>query len=119
MSNQKDSKNEQEFVSQIREALDTSVKRLDAGTRHKIIASRKRALAKHNENSSFILRWSKPAFAIAASVLIVLAIVQIQSPNTLEQENIEALELIVAQDTLDMYEELDFYAWLADEDVTT
>lgn len=119
MSDQKNSRDEQEFVSQIREALDTSVKRLDADTRHKIIAHRKRALDKHNENNRFILRWSIPAFAIAASVLITLAIVKIQSPITLEQESIEALELIVVQDTLDLYEELDFYVWLADEDVTT
>lgn len=119
MSDQKDNRNEQEFVSQIREALDTSVKRLDADTRHKIIARRKRSLAKHNEKSSLILLWSKPAFAIVASVLIVLAIVKIQLPNTLEQENLEDLEFIVAQDTLDLYEELDFYVWLADEDVTT
>lgn len=119
MSDQKNSRNEQEFVSQIREALDTSVNRLDADTRHKIAERRQHALVKHKKNSSIIFRWSKPAFAIAASVLIALAIVKIQSPNTLEQENVEALELIVSQDTLDMYEELDFYVWLADEDVTT
>lgn len=119
MSDLKNSNNRQEFVSQIREALDDSVERMDADTRHAIITRRKRALAKQHSNKSLITRWSKPAFAIAATVVIALVIVNMQFLNTLEQENIEALELIVAQDTLEMYEELDFYAWLADEDVTT
>ena len=119
MSNLKDSSNDQGFVSQIRETLDASVEQMDADTCHKIIMSRKLALAQHKEKSSSMLGWSKPAFAIAITVLVALVIVKLQLPNTMEQENIEAIELIVSQDTLDLYEDLDFYAWLADEDVAT
>ena len=93
MSNLKDSNKDQEFVSQIRQALDASVEQMDAETRHKIIMRRNQVLGQNSESRTFLLGWRKPAFAIAFSVLVALVLVNIQSPNTIEQENIEALEL--------------------------
>ena len=36
----------------------------------------------------------------------------------LQGEGVEAIELIASQDTFELYEELEFYTWLAEEDVT-
>lgn len=124
MSEEKQNSSEQDFVAQINEALDASVDRIDAETRQKLNAARRNALAQQKQKVFLASSWSKAIFATALSVFVAVLVVKTQFPVTTEQgvieeENLEALELIAAQDTLDMYEELEFYSWLVDEDVTT
>lgn len=119
MSVDKQKLSEKEFVTQIREALDASVERIDAETRHKINAARKQALAQQKQNTFFASHWGKAGIATALSIFIAILIVKTQLPGPIEEEGIEAMELMAAQDTFDMYEELEFYTWLAEEDVTT
>lgn len=119
MSSDKHKLGEQEFVTQVRDALDDSVERIDAETRHNIIAARQQALAQHKQNTFFASSWSKAAIATTLSIFVAVLIVKTQLPGSIEEESIESMELMAAQDTLDMYEELEFYTWLADEDATT
>ncbi len=119
MSIDKQKLSEQELVTQIREALDDSVERIDAETRHKINAARQKALAQQKQSTFFALRWGTAGIATALSIFIAILIIKTQLPGSIEEEDIEAIELMAAQDTFDMYEELEFYTWLAEEDVTT
>ena len=124
MNKEKQNLSEQKFVAQINEALDASVDRIDAETRQKLNAVRRNALSQQKRNIFLSSGWSKAIFATALSVLVAVLVVQTYNPfmqeqGVIEEENIEALELIAAQDALDMYEELEFYSWLVDEDVTT
>ena len=109
--------NEQKFVSKVCEALDDSVNRIDAETNQRIIAARQQALAKAPRNRA--LPKLLTAVATAASILLAVIIVNTQFNQPIENENVEAIELLAEQENFELYEELDFYAWLAEEDVTS
>ena len=124
MSKDKQNSSEQDFIAQINEALDASVDRIDVKTRQKLNAARRNALTQQKQKVFLVSNWSKAIFATALSVFVAVLVVKTHNPfpqgqDVIEEENIEALDLIAAQDTLDMYEELEFYSWLVDEDVTT
>lgn len=124
MSKDKQNSSEQDFVAQISEALDASVDRIDADMQQKLNAARRHALSQQKQKVFLASSWNKAIFATALSILVAVLVVKTQFPSSTEQglieeESIEALELIAAQDALDMYEELEFYSWLVDEDVTT
>ncbi len=113
--------NDQQLVDQVCENLDASIERIDAETRHRLVAAREKALAQRKPLLGF--NWGTAAFAsiftAALAVLIVTTQLPISSDNLLEEESIEAIELMAGQDTLDLYEELEFYAWLAEEDAAS
>lgn len=118
---QNSNENDQQFVKQVCENLDASLERIDAETRHKLITAREKALAQRQP--IFTFNWSNAAFATAFTVALAILIVTTQLPfttnNVLEEEGIEAMELMAAQDTLELYEELEFYTWLAEEDAAS
>ncbi len=124
MSNDKQNSSERELLTRISKALDDSVDRLDAETCHKLNAARQRALAQQKRKTFFTSNWNKAILATAFTVFIAVLVVKPQWPlineqGVIEEESFEAMELMAAQDALDLYEELEFYTWLADEDVTT
>ena len=119
MNDEKQNVSEQKFVAQITEALDASVDRIDAETRQRINAGRQRALEQDKRKPFLVATWNKTMLAAALSIFVAVLVVKMQYQAPIEEENIEAMELMAAQDTLDLYEELEFYTWLAEEDVTT
>ena len=119
MSDEKQNVSEQKFVAQVTEALDASVDRIDAETCQKINVARRRALEQNKRKSFFAPTWNKTVLAAALSIFVAVLVVKTQFQAPIEEENIEAMELMAAQDTLDLYEELEFYTWLAEEDVAT
>ena len=121
---EKQALNEEELVAQVRESLDASVQRQDAETRHKLIAAREKALAQSKRNSIFTSVWLKPAFATACAVFVAFFIINTQFPitqnqNVVQSNEIEIIETLAEQDNLELYEELEFYTWLAQEDAAT
>lgn len=116
MSTENQNIKDENVVSQVRDALDDSVKRIDAETSQRITAARQAALAKAPK------RFSMPKFfaatATALSIFVAVLLVNTQLNQNLETESVEAIELIASQDTIDLYEELEFYTWLVEEDVT-
>ena len=107
---------DEKLVSQVCEALDDSVSRINAETSQRIIAARQKALASSPRKfgSGKFFAVTATAFSIVFAVTIVLT--QLNQP--IENESVEAIELIASQDTFELYEELEFYTWLAEEDVT-
>jgi len=116
--------NDEKLVSHVRDALDDSVNRIDAETSQKIVAARKSALAL-NESKWTLKRFSMPKiFAVAAtafSIFIAVIIVnsQLNHPQLDSSGETEAIELAATQDSIELYEEIEFYTWLAEEDVTS
>lgn len=107
---------DEKLVSQVSDALDDSVNRIDAETSQRLVAARKQAL------SSTPRKFSMPkiftAAATALSIFIAVIVVNLQfNQSTISEEN-EAIELAATQDSIELYEELEFYTWLAEEDVT-
>ena len=119
MSNEKHNVTDQEFVDQIRKTLDDSVERIDADTRHKLIAARQQALVQHQNKTWFSASWTKATFATAFSIVLAIVVVKTQLTETLELDENEAIDLVVATDTIDLFEDLEFYTWLAEHDAAT
>jgi len=111
--------NDEKLVSQVRDALDDSVNRIDAETNQRIIAVRKQALA--STKSSWLSKIFTPAKIIAASATALSIFVAVFLVNTqLEQtKEIDAIEIAGTKDAVELYEEIEFYTWLVEEDVTS
>ena len=106
---------EQSFINNIRQALDSSTEQLDAGITRRLRLARAKALESYPEKYSF---W-KPAgsFALASMLLVVIGVWQFggnERVNTVDgmAQVMEDLEMIASSDSLHLYENLEFYQWL-------
>lgn len=104
------------FNSSIRQRLDNSTEELDVEISRQLRLARYRALDSYEEKHSY---W-KPAggFALATMLLAAIGVWQfggnergIESVNGMTQ-TMENLELIASSDSLQLYEDLEFYQWL-------
>ena len=116
MSTEKQNIKDEKIVSEVCDALDDSVKRIDAQTAQGITTARQAALAKAPKRFSIPKLFA--ATATALSIFVAVLLVNTQFNQNLETESVEAMELIASQDTIELYEELEFYTWLVEEDVT-
>ncbi len=107
---------EQSFLNNIRQALDNRTDQLDADISRQLRLARSRALESYQEKHSY---W-KPAggFALATMLLAAIGVWQfggqesgIERGNAMAQA-MEDLELIATSDSLQLYEDLEFYQWL-------
>jgi len=109
--------NDEKLVSQVRDALDDSVNRIDAETSQRIVAARKQALSKAPRKFSLPKLFA--AAATAASVFIAVVIVNSQLNQPVVSDEHGTIEIAATQDSTELYEELEFYTWLIEEDVTS
>lgn len=104
---------EQQLLTQVHRALDEGVAGLDGATRSRLAQARARAL----EPRHGYRRWWLPAGgAVLASVLT--AVVWLGQPLPLPDNGFSGvtdLELLTANDDLELYQELEFYHWLEEE----
>ncbi len=107
--------NDEKLISQACDALDDSVNRIDAETSQRIIAARENALKRISKR--FNLPKLFTAAATAFSILIAVVIVTSQFNQPVETEETQAIEIVATQDAIELYEELEFYTWLVEEDV--
>jgi hypothetical protein len=118
-----DETREREFLSQSRNVLDGSVEAIDPATRTRLRAARATALASARSRS----RWLPVGglVAVASAALLVIALWRAGSPAGPGQSiaempapsathPVEPLPLAAAED-LDLYLDLDFFIWLAEE----
>ena len=103
---------EQSFLNNIRQALDNSSDSLDADITRQLRLARSRALEQYEEKYSY---W-RPAsgFALATMLLVAIGVWQFsgyERSNGMAQ-TMEDLELIASSDSLQLYEDLEFYQWL-------
>lgn len=108
---------DENVVSKVCEALDDSVNRVDAETSQRLVAARKKALEQTQKRFSVPKLFA--AAATAFSVLIAVVIVSTQLNQPVATEDSQVIELVATQDTSELYEELEFYTWLVEEDVTS
>jgi hypothetical protein len=103
------------FIARLKSVLDRSAGALDAPTRVRLQAARRRALEQAPVARAFTPRWLVPAGA--AAVLAVVAVLGLwwlpaSAPPPIAA-NLEDAELLFAADSLELYQNLDFYRWLA------
>jgi hypothetical protein len=104
-----------ELARRARQLFDQSVQELDAETLSRLNRGRQRALAevKHGGTPAAWLRWTPVAVAAAAAVAVVIVWNPGNGVDDLPRTADSDLELLLAEDELEMLEDLEFYRWMA------
>jgi len=97
-----------------REAYRDSLEGIDAATRSRLTQARHRALQELPKRRSRAVRWL-PAGAVAAAALMAWVLVS-TGPTGLSQPEQADIEILLAEDELEMFEDLEFYAWIDELD---
>jgi hypothetical protein len=104
------------FETRITRALDEEVARLDGATRSRLRQARARALDSMARRPAQHARWWLPAGAALASIFLAVVLWRDQSePFTAQLVAPTDFELLSAEESLELYQDLDFYLWLERE----
>lgn len=109
--------NHKDNIDRITRELDSAVDELDELTLVRLRTARKQALADAAQRKPAWgqRRWLLPAAGLAAAcLLLVLVGLQWWGPETTQDTLIAAqdMDIMMAQDDLEMYSDLEFYRWL-------
>ena len=108
------------FTQNIQHALDNGIEELDADVSRRLRLARYQALEAYQEKHNY---W-KPAsgFALATMLLVAIgvwqfggnqrSIEQFNERDTVIAQSNEDLELIASSDSMQFYQDLEFYQWL-------
>ena len=109
---------EKRFIDNVKKALDLDKENLDAGTQSKLNQIRQKALDAGERKGFDIRQWlTLPTAGWATACLIVLGLaIYTQQPNGTSPP-LEDIDLLAAEDNLEFYDGLEFYAWLAEENI--
>ncbi len=113
----KNTDDEISFLRKVKISLDQSEEGIDAGTLSRLHRIRQNALKLKKPEKTGRLKWFPaplPALATAGMVLLAVFIFSTGDTEFPSSNNLEDLE-ILASSNLEFYEDLDFYAWLAEE----
>lgn len=121
---------EREFLGAVKSTLRRSEDNIDALTQARLRAARHRAVAKHQENprglfsNILALEWlhhRQLMLSAAMSLTIVGALLlffNLQQPQSRLTPMLEDIELLSSSDDLELYQDLDFYVWMEDEQIS-
>jgi hypothetical protein len=112
-----------DFESRAKRIFDDSVRSLDGHTRSQLAQARARALDAGSAGwrNRFDARAWFPAGAAAAAVLAALVVWQgpymTENPigSSVELAAFDDLDILLGDEELELYEELEFYAWLLEQ----
>jgi hypothetical protein len=119
--------NETELVKHIGHHLDAQTEALDETTKSRLYDARRRALNHYHQGYQKQTLWTKIIVRIdfqrwrmrgvaLASIVLVAAVTLPLWQSTQEQPfGAEDLEILAAVDSPEFYEDLEFYAWLAEQ----
>jgi hypothetical protein len=112
------SEQEARLLEKARQSLLASEDRLDAATLSRLREARAKALEAADARSRGFFRipdWMRVgAFATAAAAVMVFAIWVDPPKPELPVKAVDEFEMVLYADNLDLYEDMDFYEWLAD-----
>jgi len=109
-------KSDEQFAQEAKTLFDDSVDKLDAATLSTLNQSRHRALEEAASPRREWMRWA-PAAGVATAVLIAVMVTLPESGQIEPMpEAMTDMEILLGEDSLDMYEELEFYSWLDEID---
>ncbi|MDT8398967.1 MAG: hypothetical protein RQ899_10175 [Pseudomonadales bacterium] len=117
---QENAKAEQGFLNAVQQELDRSCEALDGHTRSRLNHIRHAALERKGRSSRALLM----PFSGIVSATVVLTMMVVFSQNhpalpgvdpTLASP-LEDIEILISADSLELYEDFEFYQWLAEND---
>ena len=107
------------WVTQAKAVLDQSAEGMDAATLSRLNRARQAALAPRAKP----LRWYLPAGMVSASVLLLAVLTwhgrvlePAEFPLTAKNAVSSDIDLVSSDDSLEFYQDLEFYAWLDAQD---
>ena len=108
-------KTDEQLARDAKKAFDQSVDGLDAATLSRLNRGRHEALAEAARPGREWLRWA-PATGVAAAA--VLLFVMQTGPGDVDMISAPApdLEILLGEESIEMYEDLEFYSWLDAQD---
>lgn len=108
---------QEQFQAAAKKQLDQGLEQLDEGTLRGLRQARLQAL----ETSGGVSRWQAwaPGMAVASVVVIAATLwLAVPDPQLLSAPGFDELDLMVDSQSLEFYEDVDFYYWLAMDEVT-
>ncbi len=109
--------NDDEFISHVKKTLDQQTKALDGETLSKLNQARQLSLQQAQQplKQRSPLAWA-PLGGIAAALLLTsIFMFKSDELTNLSDNPVDEIEIIASSDNLDLYEQLDFYLWLLEE----
>ena len=109
---------EKNFLENATNILDQDIEDLDGATRSRLRQIRHTALEKAGTGRpTWWQRFRMPAAAlVTASLIAAFSFLQMRKSDELQTvKTIEDVEILASNEQLDLYEDFDFYAWLAEE----
>ncbi len=115
MTENYDTEDDQALKNLLIESLDNSVEHLDAQTLSRLSQARHRALAQVKRPRLYESQWFKTAGFVVVAVTVVNAWLMFSTP-TVQQMNTDDFEILIANEDFELVQELDFIAWMIEED---
>jgi hypothetical protein len=118
--NEKLSEKEARFLEKARQSLLASEEQLDAATASRLRDARRKAVETAGEREKGFFRipkWARVGGVATAAAAVLVFMIWFDTPRQdLPMRNAEDLEIVLnvdSADSMDLYEDLDFYEWLA------
>ena len=113
-----DQQNTADFLHKLSDILDQSVEEMDASTKARLRDARREAVAASEEKS--YAAWLMPVGSLAAAATVAVLTVSLWMTPPDEGVNaqlspLEDFALLSDSESLEFYQDLDFYLWLDDE----
>lgn len=103
-------KNETQFIAAVKRELDRGAEALDGLTLARLRRARRRALDAQPRPRRWLLTGGLATAALSAALAAVLLFAPAIAPPL---SDLEQFDLLSENDNLDLYDDLEFYRWLA------
>ncbi len=118
----KDNQNNDTLLKHSQQCLDDSVDKLDVDIKDKLFKARRHALNQHySQQEKKANRWWQHWLPVSSAAITATLIIGISIQSGLWQSNElvlnDDLELVAALDNIELYDDLDFYQWLAEDEL--
>lgn len=115
--NDKLSEKEARFLEKARQSLLASEEQLDAATVSRLRLTRLKAVEAAGEHGRGFFRipnWARIGGAATAAAAVLVFMIWFDTPKQdLPVKSPDEFEIVLNADNMDLYEDLDFYEWLA------
>lgn len=107
----------EDFEKQAKDIFNDSVERLDAAALSRLNQSRHAAL-ENLANSRGRAEWRRwaPAGGVAAIALVTVMVMRGPDVDNVPDEVVSDFDILLDGESLEMFEELEFYSWMDDAD---
>jgi len=103
------------YLKSVTDSLDISIEHLDANTLSRLNQARHHALAQAGKPRLFNSQWLKAGAFAVLLVTVINGWLFISTPD-IQQMNTDAFELIVANEDFELLQDLDFVAWMIEQE---